>query len=177
MQISQGSTCVGVFFNKVSGPWNSGTPTQVFSCEVCQLSNNTYFVEDLWTAGSETPVGLFKNTYIIYRTSPVAAPDSFRFPACNFIKKMAPAKMFICEFCKVFRNIFRQKHLWMTASCVYLWILRCFSDHLFYKALLGNYLSHLQVTKVQPSHTVKKYFTCAFQEFYTRRSSYSKAFM
>ena len=29
---------------------------QVFSCEVCQLSNNTYFVEDLSTAGSETSV-------------------------------------------------------------------------------------------------------------------------
>ena len=28
--------------------------------------------------------------------------------------------MFICEFCKVFKNIFRQKHLCMTNSCVYL---------------------------------------------------------
>ena len=35
--------------------------------------------------------------------------DSFRFPACNFIKKKAPGKMFICEFCKIFKNIFRQK--------------------------------------------------------------------
>ena len=32
------------------------TPTQVFSCEFCELFKNTYFVEDLWTAGSETPV-------------------------------------------------------------------------------------------------------------------------
>ena len=119
---------------------------------------------------SETPVRLFKNTYIIYRTSPVAASDSFRFPACNFIKKKTPAKMFICEFCKIFKNVFRQKHLRMTASCIYLWILRSFSDHLFYKPPLGNRLFHLQVAESQPPHAVKKYFRCAFQAFYTKRT-------
>ena len=38
--------------------------------------------------------------------------------------------MFICEFCKIFKNIFWQKHLRMTPSCVYLWILKSFSGHL-----------------------------------------------
>ena len=127
-----------------------------------------------------TSVPLFKNTFF-YRTSPVAASDSFRFPACNFIKKETPAKMFICEFCKIFKNIFRQKHLRMTASCVYLWILRSFSDHLFYRAPLGNCLFHLQVAEFQSPHTVNKYFTCAFQAFYRRRRKRrrrsSKAFM
>ena len=33
---------------------------------------------------------LFKNTFF-YKTSPVAASDIFRFPACNFIKKETPA--------------------------------------------------------------------------------------
>ena len=109
----------------------------------------------------------------------MAASNSFRFPACNFIKKGTPAKMFICEFCKTFKNSFRQKHLRMTASwCVYLWILRSFSDHLFHTAPLGNCLFHLQVAEFQPQHTVQKYFTSAFQAFHTRRrSSYSKAFM
>ena len=37
---------------------------------------------------------------IFYWTSPVAASGSFRFPACNFIKKEIPGKMFFCEFCK-----------------------------------------------------------------------------
>ena len=68
------------------------------------------------------------NTYIIYRTSPMAASDSFRFPACNFNKKKTPVKMFICELCEIFKNIFRQKHLRMTVSCAYLWILRSFSE-------------------------------------------------
>ena len=55
--------------------------------------------------GCETPVRFFKNTFF-YRTSPVAASGSFRIPACNFIKKEARAKMFTCEFWKVFKNIF-----------------------------------------------------------------------
>ena len=31
----------------------------VFYCEYCELSKNTYFVDDLWKTGSETSVGLF----------------------------------------------------------------------------------------------------------------------
>ena len=141
------------------------------------VQKHLFCVEDVWTAGSETPVRLFKNTFF-NRTFPVAASDSFRFPACNFIKKETPAKMFICEFCKIFKNIFRQKHLRMTASCVYLWILRSFSDHLFYRAPLGNCLFHLQVAEFKTPHTVKKYFASAVQAFYTGRgSSCSNAFM
>ena len=48
-------------------------------------------------------------------TSPVAASDSPRFPARNFIKKETPAKTFFCECYKVFRNIFWQN----TSSYVY----------------------------------------------------------
>ena len=59
---------------------------------------------------------LFKNT-LFYRTSPVAAPESFSFPACNFIIKETMAKMFFCEFCKIFKDIFfLTEHLRMTAS-------------------------------------------------------------
>ena len=108
----------------------------------------------------------------------MAASDSFRISVCNFIKKNTPAKMFICEFWKTFKNMFREKHLRMTASCIYLWILRSSSYHLFYKAPLGNSWFNLQVSEFQPPYTVKKYFTCAFQAFYTRRRrSYSKVFM
>ena len=48
---------------------------------------------------------IFKNT-LFYRTSPVAAPESFSFPACNFIIKETTGKMFFCEFCKIFKDIF-----------------------------------------------------------------------
>ena len=64
--------------------------------------------------------------------------------------------MFICEFCKIFEEHLLTEQLRMAASCVYLWILRSFSDHLFYRAPLGNCLFLLQVSF---------------------KSSYSKAFM
>ena len=84
--------------------------------------------------------------------------------------------MFFCEFCKLFTKIFWQKHLRMTASCVYLWILRSCSDHVFYRVPLGNFLFQVQVAAFQPPDTGKKYFTSGFQTFYTRTiSSYSKA--
>ena len=43
---------------------------------------------------------------MFYRTSPVAAPESFSFPACNFIIKETTEKMLFCEFCNIFKGIF-----------------------------------------------------------------------
>ena len=59
----------------------------------------------------------------------------------------------------------------MTASCVYLGILRSFSEHLFYRGTLGNYLFHVQVAEFQPPDTVKNYLTSDFQVFYTRMTT------
>ena len=60
----------------------------------------------------------------------------------------------------------------MTTSCVYLWSLRSFSEHFFYRATLGNCLFHVKVTECQPPDTVKNYFTGAFQAFTRTRSSH-----
>ena len=69
------------------------------------------------------------------------------------------------------------EYLRMTASCVYLRVLRSFSEHLFYRAPLGNCLFHVQVPEFQPLDTVKNYFTSAFQAFHIRAtSSHSKTF-
>ena len=186
MQISQESTCVGVFFNKVvffnKAPVSCLIKLQALGTAVLlkRDSNTGFFLSILgiiqehlfrresmnsWFWKSSAPFW----KHLIYRTFPVAASDSFRFPACNFIKKETPAKMFICEFCKIYK-IFRQKYLRMSASCVYLWILRSYSDHLFYRAPLGNCLFHLQVAQFQPIHTLKKWFyskkvISAFQAF------------
>ena len=46
----------------------------------------------------------------------------------------------------------------MTASSVYVWVLRSCSDHLFYRAPLGNCLFPVQVAGLQPPDTGKKYF-------------------
>ena len=136
------------------------------------IQEHLFCVEDLSTAGSETPVRLFKNTFF-YRTSPVAASDSFRFPACNFIKKETPAKMFICEFCKIFKNIFWQNTSgWLLL--LFIWeCLRSFSECLFYRAPLGNCLFHVQVAEFQPPDTIKS----ISQVLFKRRHNYSEAFI
>ena len=81
------------------------------------------------------------------------------------------AKMFICEFCKIFKNIFRQN----TSGWLHLWILRSFSDHFFYRetACFMHKFKRISTTRCN-----KKHFTSGFQVFYIRtRSSYSKAFI
>ena len=87
LQISQESTWVGVFFNNVADPQN------------CNFIKKRL----LWNLRN------FKNT-LFYLTSSVADSDSFRFPACNFIKKEIPTKMFFCEFRKISKNIFWQNN-------------------------------------------------------------------
>ena len=51
--------CVCLFFNKVAGPRPSPcnfikkeAQAQVFSCEFCKISKNTFSTEHLWTTGS-----------------------------------------------------------------------------------------------------------------------------
>ena len=46
----------------------------------------------------------------------------------------------------------------MIASCVYLWILRSFLEHLFYIAPLGSSLFQVHIAEFQPADTVKNYF-------------------
>ena len=41
-----------------------------------------------------------------------------------------------------------------------------FSEHLFYRAPLGNGLFDVQVAEFQSEDTVKNFFTGAFQAFY-----------
>ena len=115
----------------------------------------------------------------ISRTSPAAASDSFRFPACNSIKKETPGKMFFCEFYKIFKSIFSFDRTPPDDCLLYLlWILKSFSERFFYKAPPGYCLFHVQVAEFQPLDAVKNYFIGAFQAFYTRtRSSHSKAFI
>ena len=54
-QNSQEKTCVRVsFFNKVAGlkPFKKETLAQVFSCELCEISKNTFLTEHFWTTAS-----------------------------------------------------------------------------------------------------------------------------
>ena len=54
-------------------------------------------------------------------------------------------------------------------SCIYLWVLKSFSQQLVYRAPMGNCLFHVQVAKFQPPDIVYNYFISAFRAFHTRR--------
>ena len=110
-----------------------------------------------------------ENTYVgvtFLRTSPVAVPESFRFPACNFIIKETTAKMFFCEFCKTFKDIFSFDRTPQDGS-----FLRVSVNFEFFRTLLlwstsGKLLFWAQqVKEFQPPDAVKSYFTGPFKRF------------
>ena len=156
MQISLESTCVGVFFYKVISPQNCNcnfvkSSSQVSSWEFSELFKSTYFVEDLWMVGSETPVFLYKNIFFLKN---ISSGFFWQFQVSSlqlYSLKETLAKMFICEFCKIFKNFFRQN----TSGWLHVWILRSFPDHFFYRAPLGNCSFDPQVPEFQPQDTIQ----------------------
>ena len=77
LEILQENTCVGVFFNKVAGPQNSNFIKERFQHRIFPAK-----------------FAKFLRTPCLTDESPGAASAGLRFPACNFVKKAAPAKMF-----------------------------------------------------------------------------------
>ena len=132
------------------------------------VQKHLFCVEDVWTAGSETPVRLFKNTFF-NRTFPVAASDSFRFPPAALLKKGLQQRRFSVRFAKFLRTSFYKTPPDDCFLCLPV-ILRSFSDHLFYRAPLGNCLFHVQVAEFQPPDTIKSISQVLFKEFTQKRN-------
>ena len=131
------------------------------------VQKHLFCVEDVWTADSETPVRLFKNIFF-NRTFPVAASDIFRFPACSSIKKATPAKTCLCEICKIFKKIFLQNTsgwLLLVSICNF----EKFSDHLFFRAPLGNSLFLVQVAEFQTPDKIKSISQALFKHSIPKR--------
>ena len=111
-------TCVGIFFNKDAGPQNSNF--------IQKRLQQRFF-----------PVKFVNNLF--YRLPPAAASASLRFPACNFAKKENPAKVFSCEFYRIFKNIF-----WLNTSgwllFVFIWeFWEVFQKASFIEQLISNF--------------------------------------
>ena len=119
---------------------------------------------------------LFKNTFFTEHVHWLLLEVS-GFQPTTLFKKRLEQRCFSVSFAKFLRKTSDRTppddcFLWLSVN------LRSFSDHLFYRAPLGNCLFHVQVTEFEPPDTVKKYFTIAFQAFYTStRSCYPKAFI
>ena len=131
------------------------------------VQKHLFCVEDVWTAGSETPVRLFKNTFF-NRTFPVAASDSFRFPPAAFLKKGLQQRRFSVRFAKFLRTSFYRTPPDDCFLCLPV-ILRSFSDHLFFRAPLGNSLFHVQVAEFQPPDKIKSISQALFKHLIRKR--------
>ena len=110
---------------------------------------------------------LFKNTFF-NRTFPVAASDSFRFPPAALLKKRLQQRRFSVRFAKFLRTSFYKTPPDDCFLCLPV-ILRSFSDHLFYRAPLGNCLFHVQVAEFQPPDTIKRISQVLLKHFIQKR--------
>ena len=147
--------CVRVFLNKAAGSHNCSFIKK-------RLQHRFFSVK-------------FANLLRISCFTNISSSESFRYPACNFIKKEPPVKMFFCEFCKNFQNIFSFDR---TPDDCFLCLSVNFEK--FFRTLLlqstsGKLLISCKSCRIEPPDTVKNYFTGTFQAFYTRTiSSHSK---
>ena len=147
--------------------WKQILKTDLLLLILWIIQKLSFSVEDLWTAGSETPVRLFKNTFF-YRTSPVVASDSFRFPACSLLKKGLQQRRFYVNFPKFLRPSFNRTSLDDCFWCLHV-TLRTFSDHLFHRAPMRNCLFDVQVAEFQQPNTIKIVSQVLFKHFLQKR--------
>ena len=112
-----------------------------------------FCVDDVWTAGSETPVRLFKNTFLTENLQWQLLTVSGFQPAA-LLKKELQQRRCSVRFAKNFRTSFYRTPPDDCLLCLSV-ILRSFSDHFFFRARLGNSLFHVQVGEFQPPDKIK----------------------
>ena len=112
LQISQESTCVGVFFNKVAGPQNYNFVKQRLHHRFFPDNFLNYLRAPILQRIDERLV--LKHQCSFIRTSFFKEHLQWLLLTVSgsslqlYSLKETLAKMFICEFCKIFKNIFRQ---------------------------------------------------------------------
>ena len=122
LQISQESTRVRVFFYKVEGLQSCSfikkrLQHRFFPVKFSKLLKSQCFTQHLQSLLLEVVV----------------------FQPATLLKKRLQQRCFCVNFAKFLRKSFLlTEHLWMTACCLYLWILRSFSEHFIYRAPPGN---------------------------------------
>ena len=99
----------------------------------------------------------------------MAAPESFRFPVCNFIKKETAAKIFFGEFWKIFKEIFSFDRTPPDECFLCLSVNFEFFRTVILQSTSEKLPFHVQVEEFQPPDIVKKYFTCLFKRFKQER--------
>ena len=90
------------------------------------------------------------------------------FQPAALLKKGLQQRRFSVRFAKFLRTSFYKTPPDDCFLCLPV-ILRSFSDHLFYRAPLGNCLFHVQVAEFQPPDTIKSISQVLFKHFILKR--------
>ena len=90
------------------------------------------------------------------------------FQPAALLKKGLQQRRFSVRFAKFLRTSFYKTPPDDCFLCLPV-ILRSFSDHLFYRAPLGNCLFHVQVAEFQPPDTIKSISQVLFKHFIQKR--------
>ena len=100
-----------------------------------------------------------------------------RFQPVTLLKKRLQQRCFSVSFAKILRTSFNRipaGNCFLSLSVNF----KKFSEHLLYRAILENYLFHVQVAEFRSVDTVKVYFRGAFEAFYKGTwSSFPEAFI
>ena len=112
---------------------------------------------------SESLVRLFKNNFFTEHLQWLRRNVSGFQPAASF-KKELQQRRFSVNFAKFLKTSFYRTPPDDCFLCLPV-ILRSFSDHLFYRAPLGNCLFHVQVAEFQPPDTIKSISQVLFKHF------------
>ena len=98
-QNSQENTCTRVCFLIKVQASGKETLTQLFSCEFCKISKNTFFTENLWTTTFETSLGV---TYLLHATSLSTCVCGYACVVAHFMETLKMTAQFLSSCWKIF---------------------------------------------------------------------------
>ena len=142
MQVSQESTCAGVFFNKVTDPQNCNFIKKKLQQRFSLVNYVNYSKTPFLCRGSIN--GWFQ--WLLLTVS--------GFATCNFIKKETPERRFSVSFAKLLRTSSDRITLDNSFLCLSVNFEKFFRPN-FTRESLGNSLVHVQVTQLKPPDTIK----------------------
>ena len=149
LQISQGSTCTGVFFIKVAGPQN---------CNFIKKRHQYRFF----------PVKIAKNfmNILFYRTSPVASSTISGFQPASLLKKRLRESCFFVTFANILRisSSFDRTPPGDCFLCLFVNFEKFFRTILL-SSTSGKLLISCRSCRISTTRYNEKYFTGAFQAF------------
>ena len=143
--------------------FKKGSNTSILLWILWIVQKPLFCVEDVWTAGCAILWRPFLTEHFQWLLLRVSG-----FQPAALLKKGSQQRRFSVTFAKFLRTSFYRTLPDDCFLCLPV-ILRSFSDHLFFRAPLGNSLFHIQVTEFQPPDKIKSISQALFKHVIRKR--------